>query len=78
MSVVARFLNENEAALVRSLLESYDIPVTISSDHLVMAVYPMNVGEVRVSVPDEHRDEALQIIEAHRSGQDATEDATEP
>lgn len=73
MTVVARFAKENEARLVRSLLESYGIPTTVSSEQLLSAVYPMNVSEVLVSVPDEDREEALRILEAHQSSQDATE-----
>lgn len=68
-SVISRLWNDGEANLVRSLLESYGVPVTVSSD-LTHSVYPITVdglGEIRISVPDEYRDEAVGILEAHRA-----------
>lgn len=58
---------ENEASFVRTLLESYGIPVTVSSDQLVQRVYPTTLGEITVSVPEELEEEAMRIIEAHRT-----------
>ena len=68
-AVIARVWNDSEANVVRSLLESYGIRVTVSSD-LTHAVYPLTVdglGEIRISVAEEQRDEALRILEAHRT-----------
>jgi hypothetical protein len=57
--------NDGEAKLVRSLLETYGIPASLAYDvpHLV---YPNNVGEIRISVPLDLKDEALGILAAHR------------
>ena len=52
-AVVFRPTSENEASLVKSLLESYDIPVTLSSEHLLSTVYPMFIGDLTLSVPEE-------------------------
>ena len=65
-SIVFRPLTENEANVVRRLLEAYGIPVSVSSG-LPPAVYPMNIRESTLSVPEEFRDEAIGIIEAHRA-----------
>ena len=75
-TVISRVWNDSEANLVRSLLESYGIPVTVSSD-LTHAVYPLTVdglGEIRISVPDEFREEATTILEAHRAARNPSEE----
>ena len=46
-------------------------PSILSSDTLPPSVYPTNVGEVLISVPAEHRDEALRVIAMHRAEGDA-------
>lgn len=51
---------------MRSLLETYGIPSTLSYD-VPNLVYPNNVGEIRVSVPEGLGDEALRILAAHRT-----------
>jgi hypothetical protein len=68
-AVIARVWNDSEANLLRSLLESYGINVSVSSD-LTHSVYPLTVdglGEIRISVPEAQRSEAIGIIEAHRT-----------
>lgn len=68
-TVISRVWNDSEANLVRSLLESYGIPVAVGSD-VTHAVYPITVdglGEIRISVPGEHREEALRILEEHKA-----------
>lgn len=68
-TIISRLYNDSEANLVRTILESYGIPVTVSSD-LTHTVYPLTVdglGEIRVWVPDESREEAEKILEAHRA-----------
>ena len=72
-SVVIRLSNEREASVVRSLLESYGIPVSVSSNPFPQAVYPMTVGEISLSVPEEFHDEAVGIIEAHRAAGDTAD-----
>jgi hypothetical protein len=74
-TVIARVYTDSEANVVRSLLESYGIPVSVASD-LAHTVYPITVdglGEIRISVPDDLREEALHILRTHRArdgGQD--------
>jgi hypothetical protein len=66
-AVVFRTQSDNEAAVVKSLLESYGIPVSLAAEHLVQTVYPMTIEELTLSVPEEVVDEALRILEAHRT-----------
>ena len=61
--------DDNEAELVRGLLESYGIPCQVSSQ-ITHALYPLTVdglGEIRLSVPTEAVEEARQILEEHRT-----------
>jgi len=69
--VILRTWDDSEAELVRALLESYGIPCWVSS-HITHALYPLTVdglGEIRVSVPTEASEEALRLLEDHRSNQ---------
>lgn len=69
--MILRTWDDSEAELVRALLESYGIPCWVSSQ-ITHAVYPLTVdglGEIRVSVPTEASEEALRLLEDHRSGQ---------
>lgn len=61
--------DDNEAELVRGLLESYGIPCQVSSQ-ITHTLYPLTVdglGEIRLSVPTEAVEEARQILEEHRT-----------
>lgn len=69
--MILRTWDDSEAELVRALLESYGIPCWVSSQ-ITHAVYPLTVdglGEIRVSVPTDASEEALRLLEDHRSGQ---------
>jgi len=66
--VIFRTHSDIEASLVRGLLESHDIPVMVSSG-LARAVFPVpatELGELRITVPVDHADEALKLITAYQ------------
>jgi ribonuclease-3 len=66
--VIFRTHSDIEASLVRGLLETHDIPVMISSG-LARAVFPVpatELGELRITVPIDHADEALRLIAAYQ------------
>ena len=65
-AVILRPSSDSEARLVQELLQTYGIPVKVSHD-APQPAYPLNVGEIRVSVPEECREEAMSILEAHRA-----------
>ena len=68
-SIITTVWNDSEANLVRSLLESYGIPATVSSD-VPHSVYPLTVdglGEIRISVAEDDREEAVRILQAHQA-----------
>lgn len=70
--VLLRTTDDSEAELVRTLLESYGIPCSISSD-IPHSVYPLTVdglGEIRISVPEEALEEAKTILEEHQKSGD--------
>jgi hypothetical protein len=66
-TIIARLTNDGEAKLIRSLLETYGIPSTLTYD-VPNLVYPNNVGEIRIAVPVSMEAEALGILAAHREG----------
>src|SRR5262245_61719774 len=72
-TVIARLTNDGEAKVIRSLLETYGIPSTLTYD-VPNLVYPNNVGEIRLSVPAALQDEALRILAAHRRSAPASSD----
>ncbi|PYQ11921.1 MAG: hypothetical protein DMH00_07165 [Acidobacteria bacterium] len=68
-TVIFHSWDDNEAELVRGLLESYGIPCQVSSQ-ITHTLYPLTVdglGEIRLSVPTEAVEEARQILEEHRT-----------
>jgi len=67
--VIFHSWDDNEAELVRGLLESYGIPCQVSSQ-ITHTLYPLTVdglGEIRLSVPTEAVEEARRILEEHRT-----------
>jgi hypothetical protein len=60
--------------VVQSLLGTYGIPSTLTYD-VPNLVYPNNVGEIRVAVPEGLENEALGILAAHRERTDPQKDA---
>ena len=65
---------EEEATLVAGFLEGSGLPVEIES--LLFHQEPVtfgHLGEVRVLVPAEHRDEALRLLAASEAGGTASD-----
>jgi ribonuclease-3 len=63
--VVFRTTSQNEADVVRGLLETHGIPALIASD-LSRTAFPFSLGELRVAVGAEVADQARRIIDSHR------------
>jgi len=69
--VVARAWADSEASVIKSLLESYNIPCHYSSE-LPNRLYPLStegLGLIRVFVPASLAQEARRILDAHRRHQ---------
>ena len=67
--VIFRTQSEVEASVVRGLLEAHGVPTVTASD-VPQSIFPLAInalGEVRISVHPDDADEALQIIESHRT-----------
>jgi Putative prokaryotic signal transducing protein len=67
--VVYRTWSDQEAQILKGLLESYGIPVLLDSD-ISHSLYPLTLdglGETRVLVPGEARAEAESILAGHRA-----------
>lgn len=68
--VIYRTWNDQEALLVKGILELYGIPVRLETD-ISHALYPFTVdglGETRVAVPTAAGAEACSILAGHRDG----------
>ena len=66
--VVARASAESEACIIKSLLESYDIPCHYTSEFSTR-IYPVTTADdarIRIFVPAAMAEEARQILEQHR------------
>jgi hypothetical protein len=66
--VVARAWTENEASIIKSLLESYSIPCHFSSE-LPHRLYPLSaegLGQIKIFVPAQLAADARQILDEHR------------
>lgn len=67
-ALLLRTWSDVEASVVQQLLQQYGIPCRIVS-HITHAVYPFSVdglGEVRIFVHEDRRDEAVAILAEHR------------
>jgi hypothetical protein len=67
--VVYRTWNDQEAQLVKGILELYGIPVRLATD-ISHALYPFTLdglGETRILVPIAAEDDAQSILAGHRS-----------
>ncbi len=76
ISVVYRTWSDQEAQIVKGILELYGIPVRLDTD-LSHALYPLTVdglGEIRVLVPRAAGQEAQTILADYRT-RGATPDA---
>jgi hypothetical protein len=66
--VVAWVWADSEASVIKSLLESYDIPCHYSAE-LPTRLYPVSaegVGHIRIFAPASLAEEARNILEEHR------------
>jgi hypothetical protein len=65
--VIARAWTESEASVIKSLLESYDIPSHYASE-IPNRFYPLreSAGPIRIFVPSSLAQEAENILEEHR------------
>jgi len=66
--VIARAWADSEASVIKSLLESYQIPCHYSSE-LPNRLYPVStegLGQIRIFVPASLAGEARRILEEHR------------
>lgn len=66
--VVARAWADSEASVIKSLLESYDIPCHYASE-LPSRLYPVaseGLGQIRIFVPASLAQEARRILDDHR------------
>ncbi len=69
--VIARAWANSEAFVIKSLLESYDIPCHYSSE-LPIRLYPVppeNEGRIKIYVPASLAQEARRILDEHRRRQ---------
>ena len=67
--VIFRTQSEVEASVVRGLLEAHGVPTVTASD-VPQSIFPLAInalGEVRIWVHPDDADEALRIIESHRT-----------
>ena len=63
---VYRTFSSADAQLIRSLLEAAEIPALVSDElaSLSMEGYSMSTGGIRVQVPEEHVENARELIES--------------
>jgi hypothetical protein len=68
--VVARAWLEGEASVIKSLLDSYDIPCHYSTDFPVRfyPLSPEHEGPIKIYVPAELAEEAGRILKEQQSG----------
>ncbi len=66
--IVARTRTDSEASVIKSLLESYNIPCHYASElpHRIYLPSAEGPGEIRIFVSSALADEARQILEDHR------------
>ncbi len=71
--VIARAWADSEASVIKSLLESYDIPCHYSSEIpnrlYALSTEAEDLGPIRVYVPAPLAQEARRILDEHRSHQ---------
>jgi ribonuclease-3 len=69
MVVIFRTHSDSEASIVSGLLEANGVPsvVTASITHAVFPLTVSDLGEVRVSVPEEAAEDARRIIDDHQA-----------
>lgn len=74
--VVYRCWNEPEAEMLKGLLESYGLKPRLIS-HVPHSVYPFNIdglGEIRITVPQDQKKRASEIVKAHLEKKESSEE----
>jgi hypothetical protein len=69
--IIARAWTDGEASVIKSLLESYEIPCHYLSE-LPNRLYPVStdgLGQIRVFVPASLAEEAIRILDDYRRSQ---------
>jgi hypothetical protein len=69
--IVTRAWNDSEASVIKSLLESYEIPCHYSSElpNRLYSVDTDGLGQIRIYVPARLAEEARRILDEHRRHQ---------
>lgn len=73
MADIYRTMHQDEALVVKSILESTGLHPEIAGEH-ILDVYPIffpEAGGIRISVPDEEAEDALALIKDYRATKDA-------
>ncbi|MGO8695458.1 MAG: putative signal transducing protein [Rectinemataceae bacterium] len=73
MADIFRTMHQDEALVVKSILESAGLHAEIVGEH-ILDVYPIffpEAGGIRISVPDEEAEDALDIIEDYRANRES-------
>lgn len=67
-ALLMRTWSDGEAAVVRQLLDQYGIPCRVVSDvpHAILPLSVDGLGEVRVLVPADRCEEAIELLAEHR------------
>jgi len=70
--IIATAWTDSEAAVIKSLLDSYDIPCHYSSESRHGIFHPVSIdklAQIRIYVPAALEQEAKRILEEHRRHQ---------
>jgi hypothetical protein len=67
--VIFRTWDDTEAELIRGLLEIYGISCSVISDntHSMVPLTVDGLGEIRLSVPEEAKEEVARILQEHQA-----------
>lgn len=67
-TIALRTWSDGEAALVHNLLQEYGIPSRVASDfpHALLPVSVDGLGEIRIYVPTDRYEEAVELLAEHR------------
>lgn len=81
MATIFQTMHQDEALVVKSLLESAGLHAEIAGEH-ILDVYPIffpEAGGIRISVPDDEAEDAAAVIEDYlgNKGSGGPEDSAE-
>lgn len=80
MRTVANFRDVHEAHIAKGMLEAEDIPAIVIDDNMVGMNWLLSqaIGGVRVQVPEEAYDRAMEILKCQQGIVDSTPEANSP